>query len=594
MEIKQTEKDYASQLETCIEVFLEPLEKALAENPDTAPMNKEQIDAIFMNIRDIFEFHKTFAKEIEERFGNEQWTASKCLGDIFLKLTTITSAYSEFAQKYPQSIDTFNSLQTNKKCQAFLLSCKEKSRLDLPSLLITPIQRIPRYNLLLLEYNKHTWASHRDKPMLQKAIATVKTMAETINTTKSQVESERRLKQLYDSVKGIPESVMKPGRVVVTEASFSVKYHSPVALVLFKDALLWYRPGTSRKAPKYKGCFDLWCLELSQKAGDELSFEILRSGKSLLKLVTKDPSTSIGFVRIWNDTKKTYEDSRAKARQQENDVVMRKRRNSALPTVSCASNVLVSRNKGAQKNGKFYGKLTDAERQEAIDGLHVQRIAVQQQLLSLEKTKIKQSERESLKASLNEQIDEINARLAELGVSGAHAPTIQLTTRAPPSPSPGTNIRNPTSGSRSPSPSSSPDEGNEEPEKRGHGFHLFRRDHNRRLSDSSLALERNHSMNDSDTSSPDFSSPPNSARPAVGDTSSGEHFKTPCAPAAKTQRPGGRTTMLVVNSGSVQDRIRQINSASSNASTNPTGTPTTGRRSPSPARRIPSPSPSNK
>jgi len=412
-EIKQTETDYVSQLETCITVFYDPLEKAAVTDEKTAPITKAQIDAIFINIRDIYAFHKSFLKFLTARYGDEQWTPSKCLGDIFLrfKLPSVAEAYSKYAKDYPSSIECFNNLRTKKDFGEFLLQCREKSRLDLPSLLITPVQRVPRYELLLKDYNKHTWDSHRDKPLLNKAIGIVHTMAEIINTTKTRVESELRLKQLFETVKGIPPEVNKPDRVVVTEASFMEK-RDPICFVLFKDALLVYRPG--RKESKFVDCIDLWCLDVETDPKDALKFSILRNKKKVLMLTAKDIASQHGFVRLLRDTKKSYEEERARVREKESESVKAKRASTAYDV----SGILVSRNsKSLSREAILCGKLSEKEKKTAIQELHAQRITIQQQLLSLEKSKIKMEERALLSISLHEQLVDVESQLEDLGVT---------------------------------------------------------------------------------------------------------------------------------------------------------------------------------
>lgn len=420
MEIMQTEKDYVTQLETCVTVFLEPLERALSEQEKKPPMKAEQVASVFMNIREIYAFHKKFCEQLTERIGSGPWTASKCLGDIFLQLKDITEAYSTFAQQYPRSLESFDAVSTTKACEAFLLKCKEKSRLDLPSLLITPIQRIPRYNLLLMEYNKHTWAEHKDKPMLATAIATVRTMAETINKSKSRVESELRLKQLCESVRGVPASVAKPGRIVVREATFNDKKRDTVCLVLFNDAMMWYKPTVGRGKGKFQECLDLWCLKLIPNPDDELSFEIERSGKTMMRLSAKESVVAVDWKRIWRDTKRTYDEARARARQEGAEAQAQaqlEKHRERESHVQDAAHILIDRSKSRAKRGEFYGPMTPSERRETIEGLYAQRIAIQQQFLSMGKLRSKPGEFEALRASLCEEMESINKRLTELGAA---------------------------------------------------------------------------------------------------------------------------------------------------------------------------------
>lgn len=52
-ELLQTERAYVKDIESCIKYYLEGLEK----NRETFPWFKEKQDAIFLNMREIYQFH---------------------------------------------------------------------------------------------------------------------------------------------------------------------------------------------------------------------------------------------------------------------------------------------------------------------------------------------------------------------------------------------------------------------------------------------------------------------------------------------------------------------------------------------------------
>lgn len=64
---------------------------------------------------------------------------------------------------------------------------------SLESILIKPVQRIPRYNLLLEDLLKNTPADHADHPNIQKALGKMKEVADHINKSVQQQENLRRL-----------------------------------------------------------------------------------------------------------------------------------------------------------------------------------------------------------------------------------------------------------------------------------------------------------------------------------------------------------------------------------------------------------------
>ncbi len=121
----------------------------------------------------------------------------------------------------------------------------ESRKLDLDSLLIMPVQRIPRYVLLLKDLLKNTDDTHRDWPHLQRAVERMQETAEDINEKKRDAEN---LNQLLKIAAHLPEelraALVRKHRVFVKECKgVQVQRESggaPISsrLFLFNDLLL--------------------------------------------------------------------------------------------------------------------------------------------------------------------------------------------------------------------------------------------------------------------------------------------------------------------------------------------------------------------
>eukprot|EP01051_Picozoa_sp_SAG22_P015624 SAG22_NODE_2070_length_3052_cov_1.855401_2_plen_235_part_00 len=66
----------------------------------------------------------------------------------------------------------------------------------LESLLISPIQRIPRYVLLLRELDKVTLPGHPDKPLLKNAVDRMRTLAHYVNDQKREAEGQHHVAEI--------------------------------------------------------------------------------------------------------------------------------------------------------------------------------------------------------------------------------------------------------------------------------------------------------------------------------------------------------------------------------------------------------------
>ena len=93
--------------------------------------------------------------------------------------------YTQFASNSEEAMRLLRKLQENNSAFAeFTAECMTNPRCrgqSLDSFLIMPIQRIPRYLLLLAELKKHTPLEHPDHAQLTKAEALIGATAKHIN-----------------------------------------------------------------------------------------------------------------------------------------------------------------------------------------------------------------------------------------------------------------------------------------------------------------------------------------------------------------------------------------------------------------------------
>jgi hypothetical protein len=76
--------------------------------------------------------------------------------------------------------------------------------MGLEMLLISPVQRIPRYELLLKQLFKLTPAEHKDHGLLPEAIKCLSETAAYINEEKRSAESKEALYMLQRKIAGCP------------------------------------------------------------------------------------------------------------------------------------------------------------------------------------------------------------------------------------------------------------------------------------------------------------------------------------------------------------------------------------------------------
>ncbi|PAV58700.1 hypothetical protein WR25_22165 [Diploscapter pachys] len=159
-ELVETEKDYVRDLTSVVDGYIANLEK-MDLPPDL--VGKDKI--IFANISQILEFHKnTFLNEISK--CEENYEAA---GSAFVKChRRLEGLYVKYCQNKPKS----DYLVSQEDFEGFFAETKAKlgHKVALSDLLIKPVQRIMKYQLLLKDILKYTERANDRVDMLKKAL----------------------------------------------------------------------------------------------------------------------------------------------------------------------------------------------------------------------------------------------------------------------------------------------------------------------------------------------------------------------------------------------------------------------------------------
>ncbi|TKR93469.1 hypothetical protein L596_007922 [Steinernema carpocapsae] len=159
-ELVETERDYVRDLTSVVEGYMAHL--SAIELPEDL-QGKDKI--IFANIAQILEFHKTtFCKEIERCLNDYE-----AAGQAFVKYERrLHVLYVKYCQNKPKS----DYLVSQEHFEQFFAEAKQKigHKLALCDLLIKPVQRIMKYQLLLKDIGKFTQRAGDRTDVLEKAL----------------------------------------------------------------------------------------------------------------------------------------------------------------------------------------------------------------------------------------------------------------------------------------------------------------------------------------------------------------------------------------------------------------------------------------
>uniref|UniRef100_A0A665VAN2 Phosphatidylinositol-3,4,5-trisphosphate-dependent Rac exchange factor 1 n=1 Tax=Echeneis naucrates TaxID=173247 RepID=A0A665VAN2_ECHNA len=195
-EILNTERDYVRTL-----LFLQHGKNFTqkAPRPGTEPV-------LFSNIEDILELHREVLAAVENRMQPEP-QPQHALGHIFLQFRDRFSVYGEYCSNHEKALRLLMELNKIPHIRTYLLHCmllggKKSTDIPLEGYLLTPIQRICKYPLLLKELLKRTPKKHADYPAVEEALQSMKAVCSNINETKRQMEKLEALEQLQSHIEG--------------------------------------------------------------------------------------------------------------------------------------------------------------------------------------------------------------------------------------------------------------------------------------------------------------------------------------------------------------------------------------------------------
>ncbi|MES1917589.1 MAG: hypothetical protein MHM6MM_009302, partial [Cercozoa sp. M6MM] len=205
--------------------------------------------------------------------------------------------YTVYCARYPRAVALLESLQQRKKFRKALdkITAKESASLPLEALLIMPIQRPPRYELLLREIMKQS-PGDQPEPALRDAFAKVQQVVVMINEARRALEKRAEVFRLQQRISNWPVAELGDGlgaggeRVLLK--SGELRHHSKqytrrsktLRFHLLSDVLLW-----TTKKHQYRFYFNLLTVQCFQRADDPRMFAL----KSELEDDLDETSTSV-------------------------------------------------------------------------------------------------------------------------------------------------------------------------------------------------------------------------------------------------------------------------------------------------------------
>ncbi|XP_041429116.1 FYVE, RhoGEF and PH domain-containing protein 1 isoform X1 [Xenopus laevis] len=284
-ELLQTEKAYVSRLHLLDQVFCARL---MDEARTKASFPMEVVMGIFSNICSIYCFHQQFLlPELEKRM--QEWDSNPRIGDILQKLAPFLKMYGEYVKNFDRAMELLN-VWTERSSQ-FKSVIQEVQReeacgnLTLQHHMLEPVQRIPRYELLLKDYLLKLPEDSKDRCDAEKSLELIATAAEHSNAAIRKMERMHKLLKVYELLGG-EEDIVSPTNELIKEGhilKLSAKNGTTQDryLILFNDRLLYCVPKLRLIGQKYsvRARIDVEGMELKHSSSPNLTRTFRVSGK---------------------------------------------------------------------------------------------------------------------------------------------------------------------------------------------------------------------------------------------------------------------------------------------------------------------------
>ncbi|XP_041664458.1 rho guanine nucleotide exchange factor 17-like [Cheilinus undulatus] len=245
MTLFDTEQSYVESLRTLIQGYMRPLKQ-----PDgSSIVDPLLVDEMFYQIPEILEHHEQFLEQVANCVG--QWHDRQTVGNILIQSFSkeaLANMYSAYIDNFLNAKDAVRIAKEAKPAFHKFLEQnmrENKEKQALGDLMIKPVQRIPRYELLVKDLLKHTSEDHPDHRYLLDAQRDIKRLAEKINKGRRSAEEAERearvIQEIEAHIEGV-EHILNPHRKflrqeMVMEAK-TVGGKKDRSLFLFSDLII--------------------------------------------------------------------------------------------------------------------------------------------------------------------------------------------------------------------------------------------------------------------------------------------------------------------------------------------------------------------
>lgn len=367
-EIISSEESYIKGLQELCDIYVKPARLPADGNNGQPILSPAELRAIFGNVEGLLQFHsgaflpslKTAAVQLYESDASNSEQDAEATAKVAEGIAAVFLKHGAFFRMYSAYINGCDAAQTKltawlapsastggnaflksagpgsaggkedgkgelstsqkKKFKAFMRKCRADPRhrqLNIDSYLLLPVQRIPRYELLLKDLTKSTDPRRlRDPTSVQAALTQISSIANSVNESKRQSEQDRKLMAWQARISGkawnetpllqphrrlVKDGALTLLRIVYRQSAFDTTVNlDDVEENLAKDGA--FAPGIvalAKQTTEEQGRWRIDCLSqklLGEKVTMLLCNDLCAVVKEVSDPLTRTPGSSNGIA----------------------------------------------------------------------------------------------------------------------------------------------------------------------------------------------------------------------------------------------------------------------------------------------------------
>ena len=244
LELAHTERTYGRALRLMARTLVQPLR-------ETETLSSTEIVKLFSSTEELADLSEMLLCKLAECVRD--WGAQSSVGDAFLQggeMAMFSGLYVQYVNNYEQSQRMLAACEDKVEWKFFVKHWQvlmaatgrlPSSGQGINNLLIQPVQRIPRYKLLLEQLLKETPEGHPDHEPLTVALTEMSQLAVGVNEAVRRREAVEKVVEMEKRFVGTVE-LSAPGRWYVRHGKLlkqGRRGKETVTAILFNDALVY-------------------------------------------------------------------------------------------------------------------------------------------------------------------------------------------------------------------------------------------------------------------------------------------------------------------------------------------------------------------